>query len=243
MDAGTLVLLIPVLALATGRRLIWGATLVGLAAGALLTFWLPRRVPETPGSPGTIVAIVVLWVGGGGLMFVSLLALLGALLAKPARGGHLGIAGPLLWWCATLSAQETGPLISVGAGYHSSDQETPVVVGQLSVPFADGWALTPTVRTTTLSPSLTRVHVALTRWVGSRRVRPYFGVGVSHTRERPEVPLHPRWGAVFVAGVDGVFLPGRWEDARLRSFAQLDVFTHHFATGQGYVGFRLRLGG
>ncbi len=63
-------------------RLIVGACL-GLAVGALLAFWAPRRVPETPGSPGTIVAVVVLWVVGGGLMFVSLPALIGALSGRP----------------------------------------------------------------------------------------------------------------------------------------------------------------
>ena len=50
--------------------LLVGACLVGLVA--------PHYVPETPGSPGTIVAILVLWFIGGSLGVVGI-----ALAMKP----------------------------------------------------------------------------------------------------------------------------------------------------------------
>ena len=57
---------------------------LALALGIGMTFWLPRRVPETNGSPASLVAIALLWVIGGSIVFASLPALLGALFAKPA---------------------------------------------------------------------------------------------------------------------------------------------------------------
>ena len=56
---------------------------VGLTLGIGLTFWLPRRVPETNGSPASLVAIALLWVIGGSIVFATLPALLGAFFAKP----------------------------------------------------------------------------------------------------------------------------------------------------------------
>jgi hypothetical protein len=56
---------------------------LGLAIGLGLAVWLPRRVPETNGSPASLVAIALLWVIGGGIVFATLPALLGALFAKP----------------------------------------------------------------------------------------------------------------------------------------------------------------
>jgi len=47
-----------------------------------LALWLPRRVPETNGSPASLVAIALLWVLGESLVFATL-ALLGAVFAKP----------------------------------------------------------------------------------------------------------------------------------------------------------------
>jgi hypothetical protein len=67
------------------RLLIRGC--ITLVLGPIAALWLPRRVPETPGSPGTIVAMLVLWVIGGGLTFVGLTTVAGALLARPPAGG------------------------------------------------------------------------------------------------------------------------------------------------------------
>ena len=54
-----------------------------LALGLVIALWLPKRVPETQGSPATLVALLVLWVFGGGLAYVGVVAILGALLARP----------------------------------------------------------------------------------------------------------------------------------------------------------------
>ena len=62
------------------RLLIRGC--IALVLGLVIGLWLPGRVPETPGSPGTIVALLVLWVIGGGLALLGVTTILGALLAR-----------------------------------------------------------------------------------------------------------------------------------------------------------------
>ena len=56
---------------------------VGLVAGATLAFWLPHQMPDTSGSAASLVAVVLLWVIGGGVLFLSGAAFLGALLGRP----------------------------------------------------------------------------------------------------------------------------------------------------------------
>ena len=68
--------------LAVKNRMLIGGCL-SLALGLVIALWLPRRVPETQGSPATLVAILLLWVVGGGLAYVGVVALLGALFARP----------------------------------------------------------------------------------------------------------------------------------------------------------------
>ena len=58
------------------------AVVIGLA----LSLWLPRLVPETPGSPGTLVAVVLLWIVGGGLALLGGASFIGALVARPSPG-------------------------------------------------------------------------------------------------------------------------------------------------------------
>jgi MFS family permease len=69
------------------RRLLIRAC-IALILGLVIALWLPGRVPETPGSPATIVALLVLWVIGGGLVFVGVATIVGALLARPPADGH-----------------------------------------------------------------------------------------------------------------------------------------------------------
>jgi hypothetical protein len=56
---------------------------LGLLTGAVMAFWLPTRVPETPGSPGTLVMLTLLWIVGGGLLWSSLAALAGGMAGRP----------------------------------------------------------------------------------------------------------------------------------------------------------------
>jgi cell division protein FtsW (lipid II flippase) len=63
-------------------RQAWRAVL-GVVAGLVLALWLAPRIPETDGSPASLVATVVLWVVGGGVSFLSAAALAGALAARP----------------------------------------------------------------------------------------------------------------------------------------------------------------
>lgn len=67
---------------ATARtRLILGAS-VGLAASLVTALWLPNKVPQTQGSPATIVMSILLWIIGGGFAVLCTAMLAGALLGK-----------------------------------------------------------------------------------------------------------------------------------------------------------------
>ena len=65
------------------RTLLIVKAVAGVIAGAMIALLLPMRVPETPGSPGTLVMIAMLWVVGGGLAFMSLIVLAGAAAGRP----------------------------------------------------------------------------------------------------------------------------------------------------------------
>jgi hypothetical protein len=56
---------------------------LSLVLGLVIALWLPGQVAETQGSPATLVAILVLWVLGGGLAYVGTIAFVGALFARP----------------------------------------------------------------------------------------------------------------------------------------------------------------
>lgn len=60
---------------------------IALVLGLVIARWLPRRVPETQGSPATMVILLVIWVIGGGLAFVGVATIVGALLARPSTDG------------------------------------------------------------------------------------------------------------------------------------------------------------
>jgi hypothetical protein len=68
------------------RRLLLVGNVVAVALGLLLAGWLPTRVPETSGSPASLVAMLLLWIVGGCLAFLGLAALLGAFFARPGVG-------------------------------------------------------------------------------------------------------------------------------------------------------------
>lgn len=68
------------------RRRFITASAVGLAAGAALAFWLPHQMPDTSGSAVSLVAVVLLWIIGGGILFLSGAAFVGAVLGRPIDG-------------------------------------------------------------------------------------------------------------------------------------------------------------
>ena len=71
------------------RRRILVLCAVGCASALFIAFVVPRWVPETPGSPGTLVVIALLWVMAAVIIFTALPAFLGALTARPKAGGEL----------------------------------------------------------------------------------------------------------------------------------------------------------
>lgn len=69
---------------AARRRFLLGG--LAATAGALIViFVLPRFIPETPGSPGTIVGVALLWVLGSVILFAAIPTFLGALFARPRQ--------------------------------------------------------------------------------------------------------------------------------------------------------------
>jgi hypothetical protein len=64
------------------RRRLLAGNLAALALGLILALWLPTRIPETSGSPASLVAILLLWIVGGGLALLGLAAALGAFFAR-----------------------------------------------------------------------------------------------------------------------------------------------------------------
>ena len=68
------------------RRRFITASALGLVAGATLAFWLPRQMPDTTGSAVSLAAVVLLWIIGGGILFLSGAALVGAVLGRPIDG-------------------------------------------------------------------------------------------------------------------------------------------------------------
>ena len=73
---------------AARRRTIAGAS-GSVALGAVLAFVVPPRVPATDGSPASLVAVTLLWLIGGCLILTGLIALAGAVSARPASGEPL----------------------------------------------------------------------------------------------------------------------------------------------------------
>jgi len=56
---------------------------IGVVAGLWIAFGLPRRVPDTPGSPAMMVGILALWFLGGSILVLAVPSLVGAVVAKP----------------------------------------------------------------------------------------------------------------------------------------------------------------
>jgi hypothetical protein len=68
------------------RRRLLVASGLGLVAGATLAFWLPHQMPDTSGSPASLVAVVLFWIIGGAILFLSGAAFAGAVLGRPIDG-------------------------------------------------------------------------------------------------------------------------------------------------------------
>jgi hypothetical protein len=56
---------------------------IGSFLGAVLAFWVSTHIPETPGSPASMVGVILAWLVGGGLLFLSLCGLAGAVVSQP----------------------------------------------------------------------------------------------------------------------------------------------------------------
>jgi hypothetical protein len=70
---------------ASARRIVITCNAVAVSLGLLLAICLPSRIPATDGSPASLVATVLLWILGGGLSILGLVAMLGGMLGRPDR--------------------------------------------------------------------------------------------------------------------------------------------------------------
>jgi len=66
------------------RRWVLAANAFAIALGLAIGLWLSLRISETAGSPASLVAVVLLWIVGGGLAVLGAAAFLGAYFARPA---------------------------------------------------------------------------------------------------------------------------------------------------------------
>lgn len=57
-------------------------SLLQLAVGLVIAFWLPTRVPDTPGSPAALVMLVLSWLLGGAMAVTAMIGVVAALLAR-----------------------------------------------------------------------------------------------------------------------------------------------------------------
>jgi hypothetical protein len=67
------------------RRILLGGTAL-IALTGLAVWFLSSKVPETPGSPGTLVMLTLIWLFGGTGSALMLVAMIGAAFAKPEEG-------------------------------------------------------------------------------------------------------------------------------------------------------------
>ncbi len=119
------------------------------------------------------------------------------------RGGPVmrltaGLAPALLLVAAPLAAQ-VAPRATVGVAYgnHSSYDHPGIVAVQLTWDLSPSWTIAPTLRHAGEDRDTWRANVVLQHRLGMRRVRPYWGAGVSWTDEvvGPErSPFRGHWG-------------------------------------------------
>jgi hypothetical protein len=64
------------------RRILLGGTAL-IAVTGLVVWFLSTKVPETPGSPGTLVMLTLIWLFGGVGGVLMLSTMVGAAFAKP----------------------------------------------------------------------------------------------------------------------------------------------------------------
>lgn len=67
-------------------------TALGVVTGAVLSLWLPQRMSVASESPASMVAVVLLWIVGGGLLFLSIASFAGAYFAPRARAHRRPLA-------------------------------------------------------------------------------------------------------------------------------------------------------
>jgi hypothetical protein len=63
---------------------------VGIIGAVFMIFIVPRWLPETPGSPGTLVGVALLWIFAAVILLGAVPALIGALSARTDGEGSEG---------------------------------------------------------------------------------------------------------------------------------------------------------
>jgi hypothetical protein len=68
------------------RIVLFGCLAIALAGG--LGWWLPSKVPDTPGSPAALIIVGFLWFLAAAFLLVGVSSLLGAAFAWTPRGAR-----------------------------------------------------------------------------------------------------------------------------------------------------------
>jgi hypothetical protein len=148
-----------------------------------------------------------------------------------ARGSHLR------------AQQAPAPTFGASVGFRSGDHDRVISAIHLTIPLTTKWDLAPWLCRSTADQPDWRASIAARRLFGPGSGLAYLGGGISWTDEVSEVRALGHWGAVAIGGAELPLLFLSSLTARIRLFAELQLFTHHYATFQHLVGARLRLGG
>jgi hypothetical protein len=145
---------------------------------------------------------------------------------------------------ASVRAQVTlAPTLGVSVGYHSSDQQHLLYALHGTVPLTRAWDLASWFRSSTAPRPQRRAGLVVRRrFTLGPNSKWYAGAGGSWTDEPLEIQPHGHWGIVALAGSEYAPSALSWEQARLRLFGEVQVFTFRYATAEWLVGLRLRFG-
>ena len=151
--------------------------------------------------------------------------------------------------CLTLLALLTAPAqaqvlrhAALGFGAQSSHEHPTFVTGEVGFAVAHSWLVAGTVRHSAWhGMDGWRAQLTLQRRVAHGTVRPYLGAGLSWTNEEHEMAWDgSEFGAMALVGLEiPVVQPS---GSTLLLFAEADLYTHHYATGQVLFGARWQFG-
>ena len=135
---------------------------------------------------------------------------------------------------AVKAQQPVIPTFGAYAGFHTSDDQQPVVGAELTLPLGSGFALEPSLGGALADPGYISAALQVKRLFPSGSITLYLGAGPSWTH---------RDGAsrIDLAGTAGLQAPGLGIGPGLVPFAEVAITSRHYAAIEARGGFRVRL--